>query len=34
MNYAPGRQIFFMKLYSVIEKMIEGLKSKKYDWIL
>jgi hypothetical protein len=33
MNYAPGRQIFFMKLYSVIEKMIEGLKSKKYDWI-
>jgi len=33
-NYSPGRKIFFMKFYSIIEKLIEGLKYKKYDWIL
>ncbi|KAG4097288.1 hypothetical protein H8356DRAFT_1395216 [Neocallimastix lanati (nom. inval.)] len=32
-NYSPGRKIFFMKFYSIIEKLIEGLKYKKYDWI-
>ncbi|ORX65230.1 hypothetical protein BCR32DRAFT_297784 [Anaeromyces robustus] len=32
-NYIPYRSIFFMKLFSIIERMIEGLKQKKYDWI-
>eukprot|EP00833_Pecoramyces_ruminatium_P002279 jgi/Orpsp1_1/1176311/evm.model.c7180000057141.1 len=33
LNYSPGREIFFMKLFTVIEKILEGLKYKKYDWI-
>jgi len=28
-NYSPDREIYFMKLYNVIEKIIEGLKYKK-----
>jgi len=34
LNYNTGRVIYFMKLNIVIEKIIEGLKTKKYDWIL
>jgi len=33
-RYDTERQIFFMKLNSVLEKIIVGLKEKKYDWIL
>jgi len=33
-NYSPDREIYFMKLYNIIEKIIEGLKYKKYDWLL
>jgi len=33
-NYNPGRSIYFMKFYTILEKMIEGVKEKKYDWIL
>jgi len=33
-NYTPGREIYFMKLNIIIEKLIEGLKTLKYDWIL
>lgn len=33
-NYIPGRQIYFMKFYTLIEKIIEGLKEKKYDWLM
>eukprot|EP00833_Pecoramyces_ruminatium_P005443 jgi/Orpsp1_1/1179475/evm.model.c7180000069468.1 len=32
-NYTPGREIYFMKFNTVIEKIIEGLKYKKYEWI-
>eukprot|EP00833_Pecoramyces_ruminatium_P006610 jgi/Orpsp1_1/1180642/evm.model.c7180000074196.1 len=32
-NYTPGREIYFMKFYTVIEKIIEGLKYNKYEWI-
>jgi len=32
-NYNPERKIYYMKLYTLMEKMIEGLKEKKYDWI-
>jgi len=32
-RYDTERQIFFMKLNSVLEKIIIGLKEKKYDWI-
>jgi len=32
-RYDNERQIFFMKLNSVIEKIIIGLKEKTYDWI-
>jgi len=33
-NYTPDREIYFMKFNTIIEKLIEGLKYKKYDWIL
>jgi len=33
-RYDTERRVNFMKLYSILEKMIEGLKEKKYDWIL
>ncbi|OUM61502.1 hypothetical protein PIROE2DRAFT_12503 [Piromyces sp. E2] len=33
-RYDVERQIFFMKLNSIIETLIIGLKEKKYDWIL
>jgi len=33
-NYDSNREIFYMKLHSVYEAIVKGLKSKKYDWIL
>jgi len=32
-NYIPESVIFFMKIQTIIQKLIEGLKYKKYDWI-
>jgi len=32
-RYDTERQVFFMKLNSVLEKVIIGLKEKKYDWV-
>jgi len=32
-RYDTERQVFFMKLNSVLEKIIIGLKEKKYDWV-
>ncbi|ORX65231.1 hypothetical protein BCR32DRAFT_226203 [Anaeromyces robustus] len=32
-NYNPDRKIYYMKTLSVLEKVIEGLKENKYDWI-
>jgi len=32
-RYDTERQVFFMKLNSILEKVIIGLKEKKYDWI-
>jgi len=32
-RYDTERQIYFMKLHSVLEKIIEGLKEKSFDWI-
>eukprot|EP00833_Pecoramyces_ruminatium_P017266 jgi/Orpsp1_1/1191298/evm.model.d7180000084786.1 len=32
-RYDTERQIFYMKLNSVLEKIIIGLKEKKYDWV-
>jgi len=32
-NYIPERIVFFMKIQTIIDKLIEGLKYKKYDWI-
>jgi len=33
-NYNPERNVKFMKINTIIEKLIEGLKYKKYDWIV
>jgi len=33
-RYDTERQIFFMKLNSILEKIMIGLKEKKYDWVL
>lgn len=33
-RYDTERQIFYMKLNSVIETLINALKMKKYDWVL
>jgi len=33
-NYVPERQIYFMKFYVLIEKLIEGLKNKSIDWLV
>jgi len=33
-RYDTERQVFFMKLNSVIEKIIIGLKERTYDWVL
>jgi len=32
-RYDTERQVFFMKLNSVLEKIMVGLKMKKYDWV-
>jgi len=29
----PERQIFYMKLYSIMKHLMEGLETKAYDWI-
>jgi len=33
-NYIPGRIVYFMKFQALIEKISEGLKYKKYDWVV
>ena len=34
LNYMPERSIYFMKITFIIEKLLEGLKYKKYNWIV
>jgi len=33
-RYDTERQVTFMKLNAIIEKIMIGLKMKKYDWVL
>ena len=33
-NYDKKREIYYMKLHVVNEAIIQGLKTKAYDWIL
>ena len=33
-NYMPERSVYFMKITVIIEKLLEGLKYKKYNWIV
>jgi len=34
LNYIPERVVYFMKLEALIDKLIEGLKYNKFDWIV
>jgi len=34
LNYMPERSVYFMKIAIIIEKLLEGLKYKKYNWIV
>jgi len=33
-RYDTEREVFYMKLNTLIENLIKGLKEKTYDWIL
>jgi len=32
-RYDTERQVYFMKINVILEKLMEGLKNKNYDWI-
>ncbi|KAG4089179.1 hypothetical protein H8356DRAFT_1055489 [Neocallimastix lanati (nom. inval.)] len=34
LNYVAGRQIYFVKIYNLIYKIMEGLKYNKYNWVV